>query len=442
VKVLFKNNGMIAAKDAEIMAPVGSFESLAAAIEAGCDSLYFGVTQLNMRAKAAANLTLEDLAEIMRICRSKNVKAYLAVNTLLYDHDVTIMRKLVNAAKTHGVDAVIAFDFATIQYCNEVGIPAHISVQFSVSNYESLKFFAKLTNRVVLARELTIDQIKAIHHKILEEQLLGNEGRLMEIEAFVHGALCVAQSGRCSMSLYTHNSSANRGACKQNCRAQYKVTDIETGQELVIDNQYIMSAADICTIDFLDKLLEAGVRVMKIEGRGRSAEYVSIVVKTYKQALQDIERGEYTKEKIAQYYERLKSVYHRGLSKGNYYLGKELGEYSDAYGSKATKEKEYVGHIKHYFGKLGVAEMVIEAGQLSEGDEVLVIGTTTGVYEGKVKGLRADNGEDITSGKKSEIVSFAVSQKVRNNDGVYIWKKRKSDKLYGKKNDYCVPQTR
>lgn len=418
---------MIEPKDAEIMAPVGSFESLAAAIQAGCDSIYFGVTQLNMRAKAAANLTLADLKEIMRICHEHKVKAYLAVNTLLYDHDVVIMRKLVDAAKENGVDAVIAFDFATIQYCNQIGIPAHISVQFSVSNYESLKFFATMTNRVVLARELTLDQIKDIHHKIQEEQLMGNEGHLMEIEAFVHGALCVAQSGRCHMSLYTHNSSANRGACRQNCRAKYKVTDMDTGKELVVDNHYIMSAADICTIDFVDKLLDAGVKVFKIEGRGRSAEYVKTVVGVYKQALKDIEKGEYTPERIAQYYEQLETVFNRSLSKGNYYLGKELGEYSDAYGSKATKEKESIGHVKHYFRKAGVAEIEVTAGELSEGDEVIIIGTTTGVYEGKVGELRNAREERIDTGRKGETVTLAVASPVRINDKVYKMNVRAED---------------
>lgn len=406
------------------MAPVGSFESLAAAIQAGCNSIYFGVTQLNMRARAAANLTLADLAEIMKVCHANNVKAYLAVNTLLYDHDVTIMRKIVDAAKANGVDAVIAFDFATIQYCNEVGIPAHVSVQFSVSNYESLKFFANLTNRVVLARELTLDQIKDIHQRILDEQLMGNEGRLMEIEAFVHGALCIAQSGRCQMSLYTHNASANRGACTQNCRGKYKITDVDTGKELVVDNHYIMSAADICTIEFLDKLLESGVQVMKIEGRGRSAEYVNTVVRAYRQALTDIENGEYTQEKIAGYYKQLETVYNRGLSKGNYYLGKELGEYSDAYGSKATKEKECVGRVKHYYGKAGVAEIEMTAGELSEGDDILIIGATTGVYEGKATGLRAADETALETAKKGDIVTFAVSGKVRDNDAVYLFKDR------------------
>lgn len=411
---------MVRPQDAEIMAPAGSFESLAAAIQAGCDSVYFGVTQLNMRAKAAANFTLTDLEEIMRICHEHKIKAYLAVNTLLYDHDVRIMRKLVDAAKKNGVDAIIAFDFATIQYAREIGVPVHVSVQFSVSNYESLKFFATMTNRVVLARELTLDQMKAIHHKIEEEQLLGSEGHLMEIEAFVHGALCVAQSGRCHMSLYTHNASANRGACRQNCRAKYKVTDMDTGKELVIDNHYVMSAADICTIDFVDKLLDAGVKVFKIEGRGRSAEYVKTVVSVYKEALQDIERGQYTPEKIEGYYKKLETVFNRGLSKGNYYLGKEIGQYSDAYGSKATKEKELIGHVKHCFSKAGVAEVEVTAGEISEGDEILIIGTTTGAYEGRVETLRDATSEtSVTTASKGVSVTFPVTSPVRKNDKVY-----------------------
>ncbi|MFZ3031793.1 MAG: peptidase U32 family protein [Candidatus Moraniibacteriota bacterium] len=422
---------MIKPSDVEIMAPAGSFESLAAAIKGGCDSVYFGVTQLNMRARAAANLTLADLAEVARIChetparRGGHIKAYLAVNTLLYDHDTVIMRKLVDAAKENNIDAVIAFDFATIQYCNEIGIPVHISVQFSVSNYESLKFFATMTNRVVLARELTLDQIRAIHERIEKEQLMGREGTLMEIEAFVHGALCVAQSGRCFMSSYTDNASANRGACLQNCRGQYKVTDMETGKELVLDNHYVMSAADICTIDFAPELLKSGVLVWKIEGRGRSPEYVYTVTKTYRQALSDIERGEYTGEKVAQYYEELKTVYHRGLSKGNYYLGRELDAYSETHGSQASKEKVFVGTIRKYYAKAGVAEMIVEAGTMAAGDEIRVIGATTGVYEGTIGELRAADESPLTEGKKGNVVTFPVTERVRVNDKVYLWKDKK-----------------
>lgn len=419
-------NSMIEAKDAEIMAPVGSFETLAAALQGGCDSVYFGVTQLNMRARAAANLTINDLSEIVKRCKKHRVKTYLAVNTLLYNHDIATMRRIVDAAKKEGVDAIIAFDFATIQYANEIGVPVHISVQFSVSNYESLKFFASMTNRVVLARELTLDQIKEIHEKIQEDQLLGNEGRLMEIEAFAHGALCVAQSGRCFMSLHTHNASANRGACMQNCRAAYKVTDMETGQELVVDNQYIMSAADICTIDFVDKLLESGVQVFKIEGRGRSAEYVETVTRVYKSALKDIEAGTYTKERIESYYKELEKVFNRNLSHGNYYLGKELGSYSDVYGSKATEEKEFVGTVRHYFPKARVAEVQLEAGSIDKGAEAYIMGSTTGVVRQKISELRNASETEITCAEKGVIVTFPVSEKVRIQDKVYTINKRET----------------
>jgi len=362
-----------------------------------------------MRAKAAANFTLEDLTKIAQQCHASDVKAYLAVNTLLYDHDTHVMRMIVDAAKENGIDAIIAFDFACVGYCNEIGMPVHLSVQFSISNYESLKFFAKLTNRVVLARELTLPQIKDIYDKIQAEQLLGSEGRVMEIEAFVHGALCVAQSGRCYMSLYTDNASANRGACRQNCRGKYKVTDMDTGKELVIDNHYVMSAADICTIDFLDELLDAGVLVMKIEGRGRSPEYVHTVVRTYKNALQDIADGTYTKEKKKAYLASLKKVFNRKLSKGNYYLGKELGEYSDVYGSKATQEKEFIGLVTHYFVKPSIAEVTITAGvEVCDGDDYLIIGATTGTLEGTIDGLRVD-GKNAKTATKGDVITFAVS---------------------------------
>ncbi len=416
---------MITPKQAEIMAPAGSFESLRAAIQGGCDSIYFGVTQLNMRSRAADNLTLVDLKEVANICHAKQVKAYLAVNTLLYDHDTKLMKKIVDAAKENGIDAIIGFDFATLQYCNEIKMPVHVSVQFSVSNYESLKFFASLTNRVVLARELTLDQIRAIATKIREEHLLGNEGRLMEIEAFVHGALCVAQSGRCFMSLYTDNASANRGACRQNCRRAYRVTDVETGKELVIDNQYVMSAADICMIDKIPELLAAGVQVWKIEGRGRAPEYVETVTRVYKQALLDVANGTYTKEKIAEYFEALKTVYNRDLSHGNYYLGQELGAYSDVHGSKATKEKVAIGVVKKYYAKVGVAEILLDAGELTIGDEIKILGSTTGVYSAKIDALRAADQSLIEIGRKGEIVTFPVTERVRENDRVYRWQDAK-----------------
>jgi putative protease len=410
-------------QNAEIMAPVGSFASLSAAINAGADSVYFGVTQLNMRAQAAANMSIDDIEKIVHIAHDANVKVYLVVNTLLYDHDIGVMRKIIDTAKECDVDAIIAFDFACVNYCNDVGIPVHISVQFSVSNYESVKFFAQFTNRVVLARELNLDQIKTIHGKIQEEGLHGREGRLMEIEAFAHGALCIAQSGRCYMSLYNYNTSANRGACRQNCRMKYTVTDTDTGKEMIIDNNYILSAADICTIDFLDKVLDAGVQVLKIEGRGRSPEYVDTVVRTYKKALKDIAESNYTRERIAEYLSDLATVFNRKLSHGNYYLGKEIGAYCDVYGSKATEEKEYIGHVRHYFPKPSVAEVKIDAGAFTVGDRFMFIGATTGVMKGTVKELRIDE-KRVDHVNKGAIVTFHVPGRVRINDKLYLIKDR------------------
>ena len=410
---------MILPQDAEIMAPAGSFESLESAIKAGADSVYFGVTQLNMRASAAANLTVADIPKVVNRCKKDGVKTYLAVNTLLYDHDIVLAKKMVDSAKEAGVDAIIAFDFSVLQYCQEVNMPAHVSVQFSISNYEAVKFFAPLTNRVVLARELTLEQIKAIHKKIIEEQLMGCEGRLMEIEAFAHGALCIAQSGRCYMSLYTDNASANRGACRQNCRFPYKVTNLETGKEMIVDNHYVMSASDICTIDFLDKLLDAGVQVLKFEGRGRSPEYVYTVISTYKKALRDIEREQYTSDRIEHYYEDLKKVYNRGLSKGNYYLGQELGSYSDSYGSQAKESKEYIGEVSNYFRKVGIGEIRMDSGELKKGDEVYIIGESTGVYRVAIKTLRNEKEEERKSLKKGEIGTFPVGERIRRKDRVY-----------------------
>jgi len=402
----------------EIMAPAGSFESLEAAIKAGADSVYFGVTQLNMRARASANFTIEDMAEIVKRAKKAKVLTYLVVNTLLYDHDMDIVRRLINAAKEYGVDAIIAFDFAAMNYCNEIGMPVHATIQFSISNYEAVKFFAKMTNRVVLARELTLDQIKAIHNKIVEEDLIGNEGRLMEIEVFGHGALCVAQSGRCWMSLYTQNASANRGACLQNCRHAYKVTDISTGKELVLDNQYIMSAADICTIDFLDKFIDTGVSVLKIEGRGRAPEYVYTVVSTYKKALQDINEGNYTKDRIDGYFKDLETVFNRKLSHGNFFLGKEIGEYSSAYGSVATEEKTYKGKVTNYLSKLGVAEISLDAGELKKGEKILFTGEKTGVVFGMADDIRIDY-KSVNLAAQRSIISIKVDQKVRKNDLFY-----------------------
>lgn len=414
-----------AVQSVEVMAPVGSFASLAAALHAGADSVYFGVTQLNMRARAADSMRIADIAEVVRRAHAAGAAAYIAINTLLYDHDMAVMRRIVDTAREAGCDAVIAADLACIMYCNTVGIPVHISVQCSISNYATVAFFAQFTNRVVLARELNIDQITAITRKIRTEKLIGREGRLMEVEVFAHGALCVAQSGRCAMSLYHHNASANRGVCRQVCRMPYKVTNIETGKALIVDHHYVMSAADICTIDFLDLLVNAGVHVLKIEGRGRAPEYVDTVVRTYKKALAAIADGTYTKDAITQYLTELGSVFNRTLSHGNYFLGREIGAYSRVYGSHATQRKEYVARVVHYYRKAGVAEFLVEAGTVSEGDAVIIIGATTGVVRVQVQGMRVD-GSPAQSAVRGARVTLAVPERVRIADRLYVLHDRDS----------------
>lgn len=407
----------------EIMAPVGSFASLAAAIAAGADSVYFGVTQLNMRAGAADRMQLSDIAEVVRRAHADGVLTYIVINTLLYDHDMRMMRRIVDTAQAAGVDAVIAADFACVTYCNTVGMTVHMSVQFSIANYDAVQFFAQFTNRIVLARELNINQIAAITHAINENRLMGREGRLMEIEVFGHGALCVAQSGRCGMSLYHHNASANRGVCRQVCRMPYKVTNVETGKELIVDHQYVMSAADICTIDFLDMIVDAGVRVLKIEGRGRSPEYVDTVVRTYKAALAAVADGTYTQEAIAGYMRALETVFNRTLSHGNYFLGREVGAYSRVYGSRATQRKDYVARVVHYYRKAGVAECLVEAGVLTEGDTVVMIGATTGVLRFSVRDMRVDD-VSVRVAQRGTTVTFAVPSRVRIADRLYVLRDR------------------
>lgn len=413
------------AQSVEVMAPVGSFAALAAAIHAGADSVYFGVTQLNMRARAADNMRIEDIADVVERAHAARVLAYVVVNTLLYDHDMIMMRRIVDAAQAAGADAVIAADIACIAYCNEIGMSVHISVQQSIANYETVAFFAQYTNRVVLARELNLDQIAAIARAIRDHRLMGREGRLMEIEVFAHGALCVAQSGRCAMSLYHHNASANRGACRQTCRMPYKVTNLETGKELVVDNHYVMSAADICTIDFLDLVIAAGVHVLKIEGRGRPPEYVDTVVRTYKKALSDLENDTYTKDAIATYMTDLATVFNRTLSHGNYFLGREVGAYSRVYGSRATQRKQYCARVVHYYRKAGVAEVLVEAGTLTDGDTVIIIGATTGVLRLTVRDMRVDEAL-VTTATRGTSVTLKVPSRVRIADRLYVLCERDS----------------
>ncbi|MDP2690887.1 MAG: peptidase U32 family protein [bacterium] len=409
--------------DIELLAPAGSFESLQAAINAGCDAVYFGIGNLNMRAKAALNFELDDLPEIRRRCSKANIRCFVVVNTLLYENDMTLMRRIIDAARENGMDGVFLADMASIMYANSIGIETHISTQLSISNYETVKFWSRYSDRVVLARELNLQMIKAIHEQIVVNDLRGPKGNLMEIEIFAHGALCVAISGRCGMSLYSYNSSANRGACKQNCRKAYKVTDLETGKELVIDNEYVMSPKDICTIHFLDQLIDTGVKVLKIEGRGRSPDYVDRVIRCYREALDSLEENTYTEEKINDWRQQLGTVYHRGMSDG-YYLGRPLGEWSGTYGSKATQEKHFVGRIQKYYPKSQVAELLTEALEISEGDEFVITGANTGVVRGSISELRLDERGQIKSAARKQIVTFPLKDRVRKNDKLYILKKR------------------
>lgn len=403
-------------KDIEIMAPVGSYESLMTAINAGANSVYFGVEQLNMRSKSSNNFTLDDLRNIASICYENGVKSYLTLNTVMYDHDLSMMRKVIDAAKTSEVSAIIASDMAAISYARANDVEVHISTQLNVSNYEALKFYAQFADVVVLARELNMTQVKNIHKQIIAEDLRGPYGEPVKIEMFVHGALCMAISGKCYMSLHENNASANRGACQQTCRKAYVVTEKETGNQLEIDHEYIMSPKDLCTIGFLDKVIGAGVRVLKIEGRARSAEYVKRVVETYNEAVNAILDGTYSKDKIDQWESRLSEVFNRGFWDG-YYLGRKMGEWSKVYGSKATKRKVYVGKVTNYFGKLNVAEVQIEAAELHKGDSIVVMGPTTGVIEDVVKEIRVDL-EETEKANKGVLCSLPID-KVRRGDKLY-----------------------
>jgi len=345
----------------ELMAPAGSFESLRAAIKAGCDSVYFGVTQLNMRARSSINFSIEDMKEIAKICHESKVLGYLTCNTLLYDHDIKLMKKLIDTAKEAQLDAVIVADVSAMQYASEIGIPVHLSTQLSISNMEGVKFYSKFVERIVLARELNLSQIKKITDEIKEQNIQGPTGKLMEIEVFGHGAMCVAVSGRCGMSLYTDNASANRGVCIQNCRRKYKVTDIETGKELVIDNEYVMSPEDQCTLDFLDKVAFSGVHTLKIEGRGRNPDYVYTVISVYRKALDGLKEGTYTEDTIKGWMEELGKVYNRGLG-GGYFLGRQQSKWAGDRGNKSPFEKIFIGRITHYYPKSKVAALQVETG--------------------------------------------------------------------------------
>ncbi|WP_043894245.1 U32 family peptidase [Porphyromonas gingivalis] len=408
--------------DFEIMAPVGSYESLMAAIKAGADSVYFGIEGLNMRARSANNFTTEDLYKIAEICRDKGVKSYLTVNTVIYDEDIALMRSVIDAAQKAQISAIIASDVAAMTYANEIGVEVHLSTQLNISNAEALRFYSRFADVVVLARELNMDQVRTIHETIVRDNICGPKGHPVRIEMFAHGALCMAVSGKCYLSLHEHNSSANRGACAQICRRGYTVKDKDSGLELDIENQYIMSPKDLKTIHFINKMMDAGVRVFKIEGRARGPEYVYTVCRCYKEAIEACCNGTYDEEAIGRWNEQLATVFNRGFWDG-YYLGQRLGEWTHRYGSGATRQKIYVGKGIKYFSRLGVAEFEIESGELHIGDEIVITGPTTGVIIQKVEEIRYEL-QTVEKATKGQRISIPVKEKVRPSDKLYRFDKR------------------
>jgi putative protease len=406
----------------EIMSPAGNFECLVAAIQGGANSVYFGIGNLNMRSRSANNFVIDDLHKIVEQCSEKGIKTYLAVNIVMFDDDMAMMRELIDAAKATNVSAIIASDPATIMYASAKGVEIHLSTQINITNFESLRFYSQYADVAVLARELNMEQVKHIYEQIVTNNLCGPRKSLLRLEMFAHGALCMAVSGKCYLSLHEYNASANRGNCYQVCRRSYMVTDKETGRELEVDNQYIMSPKDLCTIDFMDRMIEAGVRVFKIEGRARSAEYVKTVTHCYSQAAEAIVSGGYTPEKISSWKESLSTVFNRGFWDG-YYLGKRMGEWSETYGNKATKHKIYTGKITNFFANISVAEVLIESNELVVNDEVLIIGPTTGVIELTVKEIRVKLAP-VNKSVKGEYCSIAVNNRVRRGDKLYRFEKR------------------
>lgn len=404
--------------DIDLMAPVGSYESLMAAIQAGSNSIYFGIEQLNMRARSSNNFTFDDLRNIVSICEEHNVKTYLTVNTIIYDEEMEKMHKIVDAAAENHVTAIIASDISVMQYVRSKGVEVHASTQLNISNIEAVAFFAQFCDVMVTARELSLEQVKYITEQIRQRDIRGPKGELVKIEIFCHGALCMAVSGKCYLSLHEYNHSANRGACLQACRRAYRVTDIESGDELEIDNKYIMSPKDLCTIGFVNKIIDAGVSVLKIEGRARSCEYVKTVVECYDEALNSCFDGTYNREKIDGWKKRLETVFNRGFWDG-YYMGQRLGEWSEVYGSRATKTKVYLGKVLNFFSKINVAEIKLEtAEELSVGDEILITGTTTGALQQIVDEIREDL-KPVPKVVQGSLFSIKTSDVVRRGDKLY-----------------------
>ncbi|MBE6317528.1 MAG: U32 family peptidase [Bacteroidales bacterium] len=413
-------------KDFEIMAPVGSYESLHAAIQAGADAIYFGVEGLNMRARSSVNFTLADLHNIASICHQNNVKSYLTVNTIIFDNDIDTCHAIIDAVKESGISAIIASDIAAISYARSIDVEVHISTQVNITNIEAVKFYAQYADVVVLARELNLDQVKAIYDAIREQDVRGPHGDLVRIEMFCHGALCMAVSGKCYLSLHEMNYSANRGSCAQICRRSYTVTDRDTGEQLDVENQYIMSPKDLKTIHFLNKVIDAGVRVLKIEGRARGPEYVKIAVECYNEAIATYCNGSYCEEKINDWDSRLAKIFNRGFWDG-YYLGQRLGEWSAKYGSSATRVKQYVAKGIRYFSNIGVAEFQMESGELHVGDEIIITGPTTGAVIMTIDEIRVDL-KPVEKAIKGERFSIKTNQKIRPSDRLYRWASTETDK--------------
>ncbi len=399
------------------MAPVGCYESLRAAVAAGADAVYFGVGQLNMRAKSSVNFTLDDLAEINAIAHAAGVRTYLTVNTVIYDDELAAMHAIVDRAAAEGIDAVIASDMATILYAYHTGMEVHISTQCNISNSEAAKFYSQWADVVVLARELTLEQVAEVHRQIVEQDIRGPRGELLKIEMFAHGALCMAVSGKCYLSEHESHCSANRGACRQVCRRKYRLVNVETGEELETDGRYVLSPKDLCTIDFLDKFLAAGVGVLKIEGRARGGEYVKRTVECYDEALRAIEEGGYTPELAKSLKEKLETVFNRGFW-GGYYAGRPMAEHSGHYGSAATRRKEYVGKVTNFFKRLSVMELTVEASTLDEGDDILIMGTTTGVVEQRAEQIYMED-RPVPTVKQGDVCSIRTEVPIRRGDRVY-----------------------
>jgi len=404
-------------KQPELLAPAGSFESLQAAINAGADSIYFGVEQLNMRTRSAGAFSIGDIKAISVACKANNIRAYITLNTVMYEHDMQLLKSILREVKDQGIDAVIASDFAVIEYCNQSNIPLHISTQANVSNIEAVQFFSRFADVIVLARELTLKQVEYICREIKRKEIKGPSGKLVKIELFVHGALCMAISGKCYLSLHAQNASANRGACVQNCRRSYTVTDTESGEELLVDNEYIMSPKDLCTIDILDQVIASGVDVLKIEGRTKGADYVQVVTRCYREAIQAIEEGTFTSEKIDAWKTEMSKVYNRGFWEG-YYLGRTLGEWTPRPGSAATEKKVYIGKGTKYYPRIGVGEFVIESGNLKAGDTLMITGPKCGMVKEQVNELVV-NGKRKQEAKKGDLITFPFATKVTQHDKLY-----------------------